>query len=180
MDVPIFQSTRPSQTSTSSVPPPVPASKFQSTRPSQTSTGRLQTARPPCSISIHEAFADLDHGYAAPRWRHSDFNPRGLRRPRRHTISFLIIGPLFQSTRPSQTSTYWLTICIYSFPISIHEAFADLDLPFPDRRSFHLYFNPRGLRRPRRILQSFYSPPPDFNPRGLRRPRRQFTRKTHG
>ena len=80
------------------------------------------------NISIHEAFADLDflsqltvlpiphfnpRGLRRPRpsggvnssrsyW---NFNPRGLRRPRQWPPSNLFLTVVFQSTRPSQTST---------------------------------------------------------------------------
>ena len=56
-------------------------------------------------ISIHEAFADLDIDYRLP----------------------ILISWLFQSTRPSQTSTVFLHIGLGDHYISIHEAFADLD-----------------------------------------------------
>ena len=59
--------------------------------------------------------------------RLADFNPRGLRRPRHICPSGSRSTGIFQSTRPSQTST----IFRYSFT------------------SFTYYFNPRGLRRPR-------------------------------
>ena len=78
----------------------------------------------------------------------------------------------FQSTRSSQTSTPALHGHRYVRSISIHEVFADLD---PYARGFFsktLYFNPRGLRRPRPWRSGSDSLATDFNPRGLRRPRR--------
>ena len=78
-------------------------------------------------ISIHEAFADLD--LHRPRMIISlgNFNPRGLRRPRQKRDGVEIALSLFQSTRPSQTSTLRVRLLVPHVHISIHEAFADLD-----------------------------------------------------
>ena len=101
-----FQSTRPSQTSTWDDKARERGEEFQSTRPSQTSTFERLAEYSLDPISIHEAFADLD--LSAPQhWGStSNFNPRGLRRPRREA------GRLGRKAKK----------------ISIHEAFADLDL----------------------------------------------------
>ncbi len=78
-----------------------------------------------------------------------NFNPRGLRRPRRGSHYSAGICRLFQSTRSSQTSTQVLW----------------------NLRDPASHFNPRGLRRPRPKLNIATSWLDDFNPRGLRRPR---------
>ena len=106
----------------------------------------------------------------------------------------IISLPLFQSTRPSQTSTIQQSFASPRIIISIHEAFADLDPDPPTTLLAPGDFNPRGLRRPRpvRRLSGVRAPgisiheafadldAPDhvltnrvhyFNPRGLRRPR---------
>ena len=124
-------------------------------------------------ISIHEVFADLDTGTTGIWRSNTNFNPRGLRRPR------LICRRLPQ------------------FPgfISIHEVFADLDEhalyhsirynQFQSTRSSQTstrmpvqdicpvnYFNPRGLRRPRLSVSApGHAGNCNFNPRGLCRPR---------
>ena len=79
-----------------------------------------------------------------------DFNPRGLRRPRRVIAGLVGSKYAFQSTRPSQTSTNPFYGQIFPLRISIHEAFADLDLLSPLLLIAGIDFNPRGLRRPRR------------------------------
>ncbi|EEG56427.1 hypothetical protein CLOSTASPAR_01488 [[Clostridium] asparagiforme DSM 15981] len=100
-------------------------------------------------ISIHEAFADLDtfalqvavaleyfnpRGLRRPRLSAAmsllavkNFNPRGLRRPRPLWAAIQIWCYKFQSTRPSQTSTFSDVPATSALMISIHEAFADLD-----------------------------------------------------
>ena len=123
--------------------------QFQSTRSSQTSTGHVWHLLPSYLISIHEVFADLD----------------------RLASSFIISARRFQSTRSSQTSTRNNHKGQRARTISIHEVFADLDLTSSGADCRILYFNPRGLRRPR---PGKSDPVPhifDFNPRGLRRPR---------
>ena len=101
-------------------------------------------------ISIHEAFADLD--LHRPRMIISlgNFNPRGLRRPRQKRDGVEIALSLFQSTRPSQTSTLRVRLLVPHVHISIHEAFADLDASITGIGESLKDFNPRGLRRPRR------------------------------
>ena len=61
---------------------PLLASKFQSTRSSQTSTSSLTSHSLLTMISIHEVFADLDRSWRSGSRNSTDFNPRGLRRPR--------------------------------------------------------------------------------------------------
>ena len=78
-------------------------------------------------ISIHEVFADLDQLVWDEAMTYLDFNPRGLRRPRRSVTKMLAQITTFQSTRSSQTSTKSRN-CLWLQPIiSIHEVFADLD-----------------------------------------------------
>ena len=101
------------------------------------------------AFSIHEAFADLDCVGRNGGNASSFFNPRGLRRPRRAMSAHIVSISIFQSTRPSQTSTnissrrrIWedfqstrpsqtsTAVFVYSENgdyFSIHEAFADLD-----------------------------------------------------
>ena len=57
------------------------------------------------NISIHEAFADLDFLSQLTVLPIPHFNPRGLRRPRQALDSHVANLAVFQSTRPSQTST---------------------------------------------------------------------------
>ena len=80
--------------------------EFQPTRSSQTSTKAASDVILLKFISIHEVFADLDRATVDVGRDHRDFNPRGLRRPRRCISE----AELIQIT------------------ISIHEVFADLDL----------------------------------------------------
>ena len=108
--------------------------EFQSTRSSQTSTQILDRWSGIYPISIHEVFADLDKVQLAKERPVSNFNPRGLRRPRRFTAYV---------TRTNTT-------------ISIHEVFADLDLSSVRLSGYNIPdFNPRGLRRPRRLRIPF-------------------------
>ena len=102
-------------------------SLFQSTRPSQTST-------------VFLIFYNLSYMY---------FNPRGLRRPRQLVTHIFKDFVRFQSTRPSQTSTFCFCIPYHCRSISIHEAFADLDMSSAFSGTNTYDFNPRGLRRPR-------------------------------
>ena len=145
----LFQSTRSSQTSTISSKTPGVPFQFQSTRSSQTSTLHPAATGRPLPISIHEVFADLDSYLSSacvlriisihevfadldrfPRTLRGcfpDFNPRGLRRPRR---------------RPRGGREPGISI-------SIHEVFADLDSGETPNMLEVTHFNPRGLRRPR-------------------------------
>ena len=100
---------------------------FQSTRSSQTSTRADLDARANRQISIHEVFADLDKRMYDAYHALGDFNPRGLRRPRRGRFKCGQFPYKFQSTRSSQTSTRRRLVHIRSALISIHEVFADLD-----------------------------------------------------
>ena len=129
-------------------------------------------------ISIHEVFADLDTGTTGIWRSNTNFNPRGLRRPRlicrrlpqfpgfisihevfadldEHALYHSIRYNQFQSTRSSQTSTWPPGSVPHDFQISIHEVFADLDSILAARPETRRDFNPRGLRRPR--LSSIYS-----------------------
>ena len=83
---------------------------------------------PNSTISIHEAFADLDLTIIYWCDNHFDFNPRGLRRPRPKEAFRMSDKTKFQSTRPSQTSTDRHLGRPVILDISIHEAFADLDI----------------------------------------------------
>ena len=124
---------------------------FQSTRPSQTSTTKLKSVFTGETISIHEAFADLDAA-------HCVFRGWGYR---------------FQSTRPSQTSTQIaLSVCGSMLFQSTRPSQTSTNLNLLD--GFRWNFNPRGLRRPR--LKVFQHVPKldNFNPRGLRRPRQSI------
>ena len=191
--------------------------KIQSTRSSQTSTsGALGYRISYFRISIHKVFADLDSVTPKQLYLLCNFNPRGLRRPRQTVLGKLYAAFLFQSTRSSQTSTISSKTPGVPFqfqstrssqtstlhpaatgrplPISIHEVFADLDSPMCLKYPRLTYFNPRGLRRPRRRPRGGREPgisisihevfadldsgeTPNmlevthFNPRGLRRPR---------
>ena len=108
---------------------------------------RLHTVK----ISIHEVFADLDGFFVRNAWYQdtfqstrssqtstsrglvtdvvgADFNPRGLRRPRRNNACSSHCSYNFNPRglrRPRPRQVYAL-------------------------KPFQLYFNPRGLRRPRR------------------------------
>ena len=167
----IFQSTRPSQTST--IAPktrtynsndfnprglrrprlPIlhtlhPLPLFQSTRPSQTST-------------IGSIRREADGIYFNPRglrrprrWnahcmlRRLDFNPRGLRRPRRGITALVRPKAIFQSTRPSQTSTPNSAGDIRPFRFQSTRPSQTSTLLASGSPSSNFYFNPRGLRRP--------------------------------
>ena len=102
---------------------------FQSTRPSQTSTTKLKSVFTGETISIHEAFADLDASIKGIGESLKDFNPRGLRRPRRCPLRISWMGiPIsiheaFADLDPDRAKRMWIDV------ISIHEAFADLDEP---------------------------------------------------
>ena len=125
------------------------------------------------NISIHEVFADLDWTFSMLKSRSPNFNPRGLRRPRQYEyihrkVSNMDFNPRglrrprqshihqykkhhqFQSTRSSQTSTRFPSDNVGRYIISIHEVFADLDPVLGVTSPYTQYFNPRGLRRPRR------------------------------
>ena len=145
---------------------------FQSTRPSQTSTLRYPTAlwhmwnfnprglrRPRLVtpfldkvglyISIHEAFADLDMAACITSWTPTNFNPRGLRRPRRDIKIFWSIWSNFNPRGLRRPRRWFHTVAINTNHISIHEAFADLDSIPRLCNALPNHFNPRGLRRPR-------------------------------
>ena len=112
---------------------------------------RLKAAILSSAISIHEAFADLDPKcFVCTINFNPNFNPRGLRRPRRNTTC----GDAAE------------------YRISIHEAFADLDRGRKNSGAKAENFNPRGLRRPRQRNGGKQNDRlNNFNPRGLRRPR---------
>ena len=146
-----FQSTRSSQTSTVSPTDSVRAIKISIHEVfADLDVVDLLVKLSAHVISIHEVFADLDPGSRKCPSASSDFNPRGLRRPRRiiclpnrqilkfqstrssqtSTFTLVVSGSysLFQSTRSSQTSTPAVIPNGGAVCISIHEVFADLDL----------------------------------------------------
>ena len=190
----IFQSTRPSQTST--IAPktrtynsndfnprglrrprlPIlhtlhPLPLFQSTRPSQTSTiGSIRREadgiyfnprglRRPRRWNAHCMLRRLDfnpRGLRRPRPNSvviliysSNFNPRGLRRPRRGITALVRPKAIFQSTRPSQTSTPNSAGDIRPFRFQSTRPSQTSTLLASGSPSSNFYFNPRGLRRPR-------------------------------
>ena len=129
MHVTIFQSTRPSQTSTEKYDRQSRFVKFQSTRPSQTSTSSAGSGiRSVPVISIHEAFADLDDGDNMAKQPVHVFQSTRPSQTSTRQVGPDLCSSGFQSTRPSQTSTRADTVGLRSVYISIHEAFADLDV----------------------------------------------------
>ena len=146
-----FQSTRSSQTSTTLPARPITRRFYFNPRglrrPRPSSSRRMSASS---VISIHEVFADLDFGLGG-LVRHCTISIHEV-------FADLDLRELFALRQPY---------------ISIHEVFADLD---PSRwwcPCRTLYFNPRGLRRPRLFRRAIFATPAgNFNPRGLRRPRR--------
>ena len=78
----IFQSTRSSQTSTELILRTTASSIFQSTRSSQTSTRLTGSLRIVSSFQSTRSSQTSTSLLAYAASHHSDFNPRGLRRPR--------------------------------------------------------------------------------------------------
>ena len=131
----------------------------------------LQAFGPAERILIHEALTDLEasawiigitlsnfnpRGPHGPRlgilpfvlhvW---DFNPRGPHGPRRSFQYACVQVHVFQSTRPSRTSTILGFLSGNHFRISIHEALTDLDPSGHIRSLPFRNFNPRGPHGPR-------------------------------
>ena len=145
---------------------------FQSTRPSQTSTTKLKSVFTGETISIHEAFADLDASIKGIGESLKDFNPRGLRRPRRCPLRISWMGiPIsiheaFADLDPDRAKRMWIDV------ISIHEAFADLDkTPCSPPYSQPEFQSTRPSQTSTGNPPSASWPHSNFNPRGLRRPR---------
>ena len=83
----IFQSTRPIQASTDRIVGAIEEGIFQSTRPIQASTIQSKKQRRARKISIHEAYTGLDFVAIRAAVLYSNFNPRGLYRPRLYQLA---------------------------------------------------------------------------------------------
>ena len=66
----------------------------------------------------------------------ADFNPRGPHGPRPGSVFLVRATPVFQSTRPSRTSTSGRNLFLDTGTISIHEALTDLDDIFVRHQEF--------------------------------------------
>ena len=175
----IFQSTRPTQTSTQIALSVCGSMLFQSTRPSQTST----------NLNLLDGF----------RW---NFNPRGLRRPRQWPPSNLFLTVVFQSTRPSQTSTQASgregiirrfqstrpsqTSTIINKRFSQFRKFQSTRPSQTSTDSRVIIIKPTIFQSTRpsqtstKRLVVLHTVNLNFNPRGLRRPRREIHRRLLG
>ena len=113
-------------------------------------------------ISIHAPHAGRDPEMAVLLGVKVDFNPRAPCGARLPIPSCLVLGPVFQSTRPMRGATAPESLCPICGAISIHAPHAGRDLRLSlGRASVSADFNPRAPcgARPRSRLDRGAPPP---------------------